>query len=329
MKSKLFICVLLLLAGFMAIQSCGPRKKTPVIGLMMDQFNVERWAMDTTYFIKAVKQLNGKVICMVANGDAAKQLEQAKTLISKDVDVFVIVPVDLNKAAEIVKIAKDASKGVISYDRLIQNSFIDYYISFDNAKVGELQADYICKRMGKGNIAIIGGPASDQNSNYLKYGQLGVLQPYIEKGDIKIVYNKMVNAWSFDEGYRAGVECLRNNKVDAIIAGNDLLARGAIKALQEKGLAGKVLVAGQDADTQACQNIIAGYQTMSVYKSIEDLATNAAKMAVDLARGKPIENASYTINNGLKMVPSILLNPILVNKGNIGMQVQVKPEQKP
>lgn len=214
MKSKLFICCLLLIyAPMMLMQSCGPSKKTPVIGLLMDDFKVERWAKDTTYFIKAVHDLNGKVICMNAGGDANKQIEQAKTLIDKGVDVIVVVPVDLNKAAEIVLLAQKASIGVISYDRLIQNSFIDYYISFDNVKVGELQADYIRKRMGNGNIALIGGPSTDQNSYYLRYGQLGVLQPFIERGEVKIVYDKPVNNWTFDDGYKAAVECLKAKKV--------------------------------------------------------------------------------------------------------------------
>jgi len=322
MKKKLLIYTLLLVAGYFVMHSCEFRKHTPVIGLMMDQFNVERWASDTTFFIEAVNELGGRVICVAAFGDADKQMEQAKQLLEKDVDVFVILPVDAKKAADIVMMVKnETSKHVISYDRLIQNAFIDYYISFDNAKVGELQADYIITRMQKGNIALIGGPPSDQNSFYLKLGQLGVLQPYIERGDVKVVFNKMVDAWTFEEGYRLAKECLENNQVDAVIAGNDLLASGVIKALQEKGLAGKVLVAGQDADSQACENIVLGLQTMSVYKPIADLASNAARMAVDLANGKDITVATFTLNNGFKMVPSLLLNPTVVNKGNIGMQI--------
>ena len=133
----------------------------------------------------------------------------------------------------------------------------------------------------------------------------------------------MTLAWTFEEVYRLARECLVNNKVDAIIAGNDLLARGAIKALQEKGLAGKILVAGQDADSQACENIIKGYQTMSVYKPIYDIATNAAKMAVDLANGKDVSNATFTVNNGIKLVPSLLLLPVVVNKGNTGMEINL------
>jgi D-xylose transport system substrate-binding protein len=328
MKTRFSVSLLLLLGGLILIQSCEPRQKEPAIGLLMDQYNVERWAKDTTFFIEKVKNLGGKVICLSANGDAGKQLEQAKQLIDQKVDVLVILPVDLSKAAEIVKLANDASIGVISYDRLILDADVNYYVSFDNVKVGQLQADYIKNRLQKGNIAIIGGASSDKNSFLLQFGQMGILQPYIERGDIKIVYNKMVNNWDFNEGYEAAKQCLNNYKVDAIIAGNDLLARGAIKALIEKGLAGKVLVAGQDADTQAREYIVQGYQTMSVYKSIEDIASNAARMAVDMARGNTIFYATLTVNNGLKMVPSLLIDPIAVNKGNIGMEIDTKKKVK-
>lgn len=328
MKTRLFFSVILPMAGLIFIQSCKPRTKEPVIGLLMDQYNVERWAKDTTYFIENVKRLGGKVICYSAQGDPAKQLEQAKKLIDQKVDVIVILPVELGKAAEIVTLAKNASIGVISYDRLIQNADVDYYVSFDNVKVGELQADYIKNRLQKGNIALIGGAYTDKNSYYLHFGQMGILQPYIERGDIKIVYDKMVSAWSFDEGYEAAKDCLRKYKVDAIIAGNDLLARGAIKALKERGLAGKVLVAGQDADSEARENIIQGYQTMSVYKNIEDIAANAANMAMNMARGNTIYNAVYTMNNGTKLVPSLLIDPISVNKANIGMEIDTRKKVK-
>jgi D-xylose transport system substrate-binding protein len=328
MRTRLIISMLLLLGGSIMLQTCKPSHKKPVIGLLMDQFNVERWAKDTTYFIENVNKLGGKVICLSANGDPDKQLEQAKKLIDQKVDILVILPVDLMKAGEIVKLAKKASIGVISYDRLIQEADVNYYVSFDNVKVGELQADYIKNRLQKGNIALIGGAITDKNSFLLQFGQKGILQPYVERGDIKIVYDKMVNTWSFDEGYKAAKECLGKYKVDAIIAGNDLLASGAIKALQEKGLEGKVLVAGQDADSQARENIVKGWQTMSVYKSIEDIASNAARMAMDMARNNSIFYATFTVNNGFKMVPSLLIDPISVNKGNIGMEIDTRKKAK-
>lgn len=328
MRKSLFFSLILLSAGSILFQTCKPREKVPVIGLLMDQYNVERWAQDTTYFIENVNRLGGKVICLSANGSPDKQLEQAKQLIDQKVDVLVILPVEISRGTKLVELAKNASIGVISYDRMIQNANVDYYISFDNVKVGQLQADYIKNRLQKGNVALIGGAYTDKNSFLLQFGQMGILQPYIERGDIKVVYNKMVKSWTFDDGYNAAKDCLRNNKVDAIICGNDLLARGAIKALEEKSLGGKVLVAGQDADSQARENIIRGFQSMSVYKSIEDLASNAARMAVDLARGNTIYYATFTVNNGTKLVPSLLIDPISVNKGNIGMEINTDKKAK-
>jgi len=321
MKTRLIILIVVLLGGSFLMLTCNPTPKEPLIGLLMDEYSVERWAKDTTCFIESVEKLGGKVICLSANGDPALQLEQTKKLIARKVDVLVILPVELGKTGEIVDLARKASIGIISYDRLIQNANVDYYVSFDNVRVGELQADYIRTRLQKGNIALLGGAYTDKNSYYLQFGQMNVLQPYIERGDIKIVYDKMVSAWTFDEGYKAAKDILRKGKVDAIIAGNDLLARGAIKALEEKGLAGKVFVAGQDADSEARENIVKGVQTMTVYKSIEDIASSAARMAMDMALGNTIFYAAYTVNNGTKLVPALLIEPISVHKGNIGMEI--------
>jgi D-xylose ABC transporter substrate-binding protein len=324
MKIKVIALVALFSCGFIAFQSCQKSQKGLVIGLLMDDFSTERWAQDTTFFINRIHELGGTVICRIANGNAKKQFEQALELIDKKVAVLVIVPADLEKASQIVKAAGAARIKVISYDRLIRNSNLDYYISFDNVKVGELQADYILKRLGKGNVALIGGPLSDYNSYFLRLGQIGILQPYVEKGDIKIVYDKCAATWSDTSAYRMTLSCLKSNanKVDAFIAANDLLARGVIKALEEKSLAGKVLVAGQDGDSLACENIILGKQTMTVYKPVEALAFTAAEAAMTIAGNRELKNTYTTINNGTKLVPSILLAPLVVNKGNIGMQIK-------
>jgi D-xylose transport system substrate-binding protein len=325
MKIKVIVLVALFSFGFFVFQSCQKNQKKTVIGLLMDDFATERWAKDTAFFINKVNELGGKVICRTANRDPLKQLEQAKELINKKVDVLVIVPADLEKAGQIVSAAHEAHIQAISYDRLILNSNLDYYISFDNVKVGELQADYILKRLGKGNVALIGGPLSDYNSFFLRLGQIGILQPFIEKGDIKIIYDKYAPTWSDTSGYRMALSCLKAypNKVDAFIASNDLLAKGVIKALEERSLAGKVLVTGQDGDSLACENIIMGKQSMTVYKPIEALAFAAAEAAMSIAGNRNIENANTTTNNGRKLVPSILLAPMVVNKGNIGMQINI------
>jgi len=323
MKTKVIALIAMFSFGFFVFQSCQKSQKETVIGLLMDDFATERWAKDTTFFINKVNELGGKVICRIANRNPLKQLEQAKELIDKKVDVLVIVPADLEKAAQIVEAAGAAHIQVISYDRLILNSDLDYYISFDNVRVGELQAEYVLNRLGKGNVALIGGPLSDYNSFFLRLGQIGILQPFIERGDIKIIYDQHATSWSDTSGYRLAHACLRAypNKVDAFIVSNDLLAKGVIEALEEKSLAGKVLVTGQDGDSLACENIIMGKQSMTVYKPVEALAIAAAEASMAIAGNRKIENASTTISNGTKLVPAILLAPMVVNKGNIGMQI--------
>lgn len=330
MKTKVIVLVVLFSFGFYVFQSCQKSHHENVIGLLMDDFATERWAKDTTFFINKVNELGGKVICRIANRNPLKQLEQAKELIDKKVNVLVIVPADLELAGQIVKAAGAADIQVISYDRLILNSNLDYYISFDNVKVGELQANYILDRLGKGNVALIEGPLSDYNSFFLRLGQIGILQPFVEKGDIKIIFDKHATTWSDTSGYRLALSCLNAypKKVDAFIASNDLIAKGVIEALEEKSLAGKVLVTGQDGDSLARENIILGKQSMTVYKPVEALAFAAAEVAMAIAGHHDIKNPHTTINNGTRLVPSILLSPMVVNKGNIEMQINTDKYMK-
>ena len=288
----------------------------------MDDFSSERWYRDKDLFIEKAQNLGCEVLVDSAMGNSRKQLEQAKSMLDKGVDVLVVVPADNMKAAEIVDLAHSKKVPVISYDRLINNCDLDYYISFENSTVGELMANYLSKRCPVGKYAIISGPPSDYNSFFLKYGQLGVLQPLIEKGDISIVFDSNVKEWNSAEGYRLAKSALKaNHDLDAILAANDVLADGAIRALNEEGLAGKVLVSGQDAETVAIRNIIAGVQTMTVYKPIEAIAFAAANAAFRLARKEPLPDANDYINNGKKMAPSILLESMVVNKDNINMRV--------
>lgn len=152
---------------------------------------------------------------------------------------------------------------------------------------------------------------------------MNVLQPLVDKGDINIVASKFVDHWDSEDGYAMVNDLLEKGEtVNAIIAGNDALAGGAIKALAEHELAGKVLVAGQDADIDAIKNIILGNQTITVYKPIVSMAYNAAEAAMKIAKGKdPTENMSFTVNNGKRLVPAVLLDGQVVNKQNIRMTV--------
>lgn len=334
MKAKLFFPVLFVL--LLLSVSCHREVK---IGLLMDNFKQERWAKDRDLLMQHIKDLGGRVVMLSADGDAARQIQQAKDLLAQKIDVLVIVPVDQYSAANIVTLAHQYGVKVLSYDRIIRNCDLDLYVSFDNVEVGRLQADYLTRSCPKGNYCIIGGATSDNNSMLLRLGQMNVLQPLIENGDIRLVYDNYVKRWTQDEGYRCMKECLEKNngKVNAVIAANDDLITGAIKALNEKKMQGKVLLAGQDADLAACQRIVTGEQTMTVYKPIEAIAYKAAELAMRMARGERIDNLNTSVNNGKIMVPSILLKPMAVNKGTIKLTVvadgylqenRIFPEQK-
>jgi D-xylose ABC transporter substrate-binding protein len=320
MKRTMILLLVVLVACLSIFNSCSENKVK--IGLLMDNYEQDRWERDRDYFIQEADELGAEVLIEVADGDPVKQYEQAQKLLDAKVDVLVIVPVDLNEAAKIIPLAHRYQVRVLSYDRLIKDCNLDFYISFDNVEVGGLQADYLTKICPAGNYAIIGGAMSDNNSFLLKIGQMNILEPLIEKGDIKIVYDQFVDRWTEENGYIHMKECLKKNKnVDAVLVANDGLATGVARALEEHGLIGKVHISGQDAELSACQRIIAGSQTMTVYKPIEAIAFNAADIAVRLANDDTFDELHMSVNNGKRMVPAMLLPAMVVNRETIKLTV--------
>ncbi len=289
-----------------------------VIGLSMDTLKEERWQRDKELFEAKVKELGGEVKTLAANGDDAVQLSQAEQLISEGVDVLVVIPHNAEASAPIVDKAHKEGIPVIAYDRLIKNADVDYYVSFDNVRVGEMQAQAIVERAPKGNYVYIGGADTDNNAHLFRQGAMNVLKPLEEKGDIKIVYDQFSKDWKPEEALKNMENALtaNNNNIQAVVAANDGTAGGVIQALAAQGLAGKVPVSGQDADLAALQRIVEGTQTMTVYKPIKAIATKAAEMAVALAKGEKIET-NQTVSNGKIDVPSVLLDPIAVTKDNV------------
>jgi D-xylose transport system substrate-binding protein len=300
----------------------GCAKHNVHVGFLLHALDKERWENDKNYFVDKVNELGGTVDVRIADNDPAKQLDQANDLIQNGVDVIVIVPVDQFAAAEIVKNAHKKDVKVISYDRLIKNCRLDYYVSTDNVEIGQLQANYLTTIKPTGKYALIGGAQSDNNSQFLFLGQMNVLQPLVEKGDIKIVYNEFTNAWEENEGYEHTKKILREAKdVDAILAGNDAIAMGAIQALKEAGKEGEVLVAGMDADLKNLQEIVAGHQTCTVYKPYEKLAATAAEIAMNLANDEESGNTFQTVSNGEMLVPAVFHEVMIVNRENLKLTV--------
>ena len=310
----------LLLAGLIF---AGCANKHPKIGLLVHSFETPRWQNDQKYFVDAVKQLRAIPIVKVADNDANKQLEQAKELINEGAMVLVVIPVDQLSAAQIVYYAHEKDIKVIAYDRLIVNCRLDYFVSTDNVRVGEIQAQYLAKVRPKGTFALLGGPSSDNNSRMIYLGQMNILQPLVELGDIRIGYRQFAKSWTTSEGYRLAIAALDTtaNQIDAIICGNDAMALGAIKAVKERGLEGKVAIAGQDADKPNIQQIMKGNQSVTVFKRTKTMASTAAELAVHLAKDEPVDQHISTIGNGDRLVPSYLVDAVSVNEGNIEMTV--------
>ena len=298
-------------------------KDHPEIGFCIDDLRVERWARDRDYFVAAAKKLGATVSVQSADASEERQISQIENLISRGVDVIVIVPFNSKTLGNVVAEAKKAGIKVVSYDRLILDADVDAYISFDNEKVGELQAKGVFDAQPKGNYFLLGGAPTDNNAKMLREGQLKVLQPAIDRGDIKVVGQQWVPEWNAATALRIVEDALtaNSNKIDAIVASNDGTAGGAIQALAAQKLAGKVPVSGQDADLAAVKRVIAGTQTMTVYKPIKVIASQAAQLAVDLAQGhKPAFNAQY--DNGKKKVDTVLLQPIVLTKKNVDVVVK-------
>ncbi|MCG8310897.1 MAG: substrate-binding domain-containing protein [Cytophagales bacterium] len=319
---KKTVCKLLaLIVISMSVFSCTPKDRIK-IGISLGPLH-ERWEKDRDYLVENLEEKGVKVIVREANNDESTQKEQFLSLIKDKVDVIIMVAINSDAAGALVQVAKKNGVKVIAYDRLIKNCDLDYYVSFDNIKVGEMQADYLTRITPKGNYAILGGSLQDQNSTFLRLGQMNILQPLITRNDIKIVLDKNVDNWDPEVAYNIVNEYLAESKdLDAIISSNDQISEGVCRALKEHELCGKILVSGQDAETEACRRIVDGRQTMTVYKYIESLANATTNIAIALAQDGSLPYSQTTVSNGKIMVPSIQLpNMIQVTKENMRMTV--------
>ncbi len=291
-----------------------------VIGFSMDTLKEERWQRDKDLVEKRAKELGIQVNVQVANSDDNLQIKQAENLLTQGVDVLIVAPHNGDIAASIVEAAHRQGVKVIAYDRLIKNSDVDLYMSHQVVKMGEMQAKYLLDHVTKrpANFVIVGGSPTDNNALLLHQGQMNVLKPAVDRGEVKIVADQYAKEWQASAALNIVENALTqsNNQVDAVVCSNDGTARGAIQALEGQNLAGKVLVSGQDADLASLKLIVEGKQTMTIYKSIQPLAYGAVDAAVKLARGEQVATTE-TIDNGFKKVPAILLEPVAVDRNNL------------
>ena len=290
------------------------------IGFAMDTLKEERWVRDKEAFEAHCQKLNVECVITVADNKADKQANDVDNLLTQGVDVLVIAPHDATQAASMVDKAKGQGVPVISYDRLINSDKINLYISHQVPVIGKKMAEYALQKVPKGNYVMVYGASTDNNAHIMKKAQLEVLQPAIDRKDINIVADQHAPDWKRDEALKIVENALtqQSDKIDAVVVSNDGMASGVIAALDKKGLTGKVLVTGQDADKPALQLIAEGKQTMTVYKPIIPLANGAVEAAIKLAKNEPLTGTTTFKNDAInKEVPAILLEVVAVDKDNL------------
>ena len=289
------------------------------IGFSMATLKEERWQKDKAAFEEHCKKMGVECVITVANANAQKQANDVDNLLTQGIDVLVIAPHDSTQAASMVDKAKAQGVYVISYDRLINSPKIDLYISHQVPVIGRKMAEYALQKVPKGNYVLVYGASTDNNGMILKKEELAALKDAVDRGDIKIVADQHAKDWKADEALKIVENALtqNNDQIDAVVASNDGTAGGAIAALAAKGLAGKVVVTGQDAEKAALQRIAEGTQTMTIYKPIVPLASGAVDAAIKLAKKEKLETVPFTVDGIEAPIPAILLEVIVVDKDNL------------
>ena len=298
--------------------SAGKEEHKIQIGLTVDSFVIERWIRDRDVFVATARELGADVNVQDAGADAEEQISQIEYFISKQVDVIVVIARDCGVLSDVVQKAQNAGIPVISYDRMINNANTDFYISFDNRKVGEIMAQALIDAIPQGgDIFMIQGSSSDNNVKMLKEG----FDDTLEDTNLNVVYEANCDGWTAELAVGYVEEALEKYPhVKGIMCGNDDIASQVVQVLAENQLAGNVVVIGQDGDLAACQRIVEGTQYMTAFKSIEDLAREAAKYAVEIGSGREaseLEGVTEKVNDGTYDIPSKVLDPIAVTRENI------------
>lgn len=309
------------------------------IGIAMPTKSSERWISDGANVVKELKAKGYKTKLAYGEDDPDQQVSQIENMITQGVDALVIAAIDNKSLNNVLQQAKDADIPVISYDRLILGTpNVDYYASFDNEKVGELQGTYIADKLGltdgkKGpfSVELFAGSNDDNNTKYFFQGAMNVLKPYMDKGQL-VVKSKQtalnqVTTLRWDGGTAQKrmddllTSSYRSSRVDAVLSPYDGISIGILSALKSDGYGSKAkpmpVVTGQDAELASVKSIIAGEQTQTVFKDLRELAKVASNMVdASLNDKKPEINDAKSYDNGSKVVPAFLLQPVSVDKTN-------------
>ena len=340
---KLFASVLTA-ALAIGLLGCGSTKTSggadgKLIGVAMPTQSLQRWNQDGSNMKSKLEEKGYKVDLQYANNDINTQTQQIENMITKGAKVLVVASIDGSAMSDVLGKAADNGVKVIAYDRLIMNTKnVDYYATFDNFKVGVTQGEYIEEKLGlkdgKGpfNIELFAGSPDDNNATFFFNGAMSVLQPYIDKGNLVVVsgqkeFTKIaIQGWESAKAQSRMDNLITANyaggkKLDVVLSPNDSLAIGIIASLKNAGFgtADKPypVITGQDCDKPNVIAMINGEQSMSIFKDTRTLATKVIEMVDAVLQGKEASvNDTKTYNNGTKVVPSFLCEPVYADKDN-------------
>ena len=294
------------------------------VGVSIGHTQEERWQREIDMFRSYAEEHGFELLVQSAENNAQRQISQCENLVSQGIDVLILQSLDADGVAPIIDMAHRDGVPVISYDRFAMNCDLDYYITFDSFKVGATQATFVTERAPKGNYIWLKGGAEDNNAHLVAAGQRSILQPFIDRGDINIILEQWCRGWDPNEAlnHTENALTLANNDIQGVVASNDGTAGGAIQALAAQDL--NVPISGQDADLAACQRIVEGRQSGTVYKPLAKLNQAAMELAVALATGKDPKTAVdpslgiwTTLNNNHKEVDSFSVDVIAIDKDNL------------
>lgn len=310
------------------------------VGVSMPTQSLQRWNQDGSNMKAELEKAGYEVDLQYAgDNDIPTQVAQIENMISGGCQALVIASIDGSALTEVLKGAKDKGIPVIAYDRLIMNSdAVTYYATFDNYKVGQFQGEYLRDALdlenqaGPFNIELFTGAPDDNNVNFFFGGAMDVLTPYIESGKLVVKSGQTEKAqcatpnWNTEESQKRMENLISSNsygpdgtKLDAVLSSNDSVANGITNALLAAGYNKDnfPFLTGQDCDKPAVKNIIAGTQSMSVFKDTRTLATQVVKMVDSIMKGTEVEvNDTETYDNGTGVIPSYLCDPVVCTIDN-------------
>ncbi len=309
----IFVCFCLLAVGLGAVGCKSPHSGGDRVAFLLSTLQEERYQKDKAYFEARAKELGLDVIALAADNDNARQIAQIEDALTRGAKVIVVQPTDSAAAAAYTRIAHREGAKIVAYDRAIYSKDLDFYVSHDSYEVGVLQAKAAIEATGgKGNYVILSGQAGHSVASEITRGYKDTLRAYLDRGDIRIVSEQSHSSWSPEQALRTVEDAISRTggDIDAILANNSGMARGAVQAVEAAGLH-DVFIAGADADAANVNFVCEGKQSVEVLKDIQPLAATAAEVAAALVRNEDV-SADTTMELGGGQVPVAAVRVALV-----------------